>query len=67
MKGNGDFYRSETLKKQKELRKLRKAKNKYQKILEDIIRNIEETEDLIKRDLHCLSVVSSDSEESYIA
>lgn len=66
MRGNAQFYQRKTLENQKELRKLSKAKRKYQKILDGIDREIENTKQTLKRDMHCLSVQMADSQMSTI-
>ena len=60
MRGNASYYQHKTLEEEKELRKLQRAKRKYQRILEDIDRTIAETELNLQRDLHCLSVQMAD-------
>ena len=67
MKGNDDFYRSETLKDEKELRKLKKAKSKHLKIIQSLEREIQDKEESLQRNMHCLSVVSAELEHSYVA
>lgn len=66
MKGNDDFYRSETLRNEKELRKLKKAKSKHLKIIQSLEREIHDKEKTLQQNMHCLSVVSAYTEQSYI-
>lgn len=66
MRGNAQFYQRKALENQKELRKLEKAKRKYEKILEDIDRSITHTQLILRRDMHCVSIQSADSEDSVI-
>lgn len=66
MRGNAQFYQRKTLVEEKELRKLTKARRKYQRILADIDREIAEKELMLQRDMHCLSVQSADTALSTI-
>ena len=66
MKGNAQYYKRKTLEEEKELRKLVKAKRKYQNILDDIERSIEKTEELLERDTHCLTLQMAEGIDSNI-
>ena len=66
MRGNAQFYQRKSLENERELRKLEKAKRKYEKILEDIDRSIIKTQITLRRDMHCVSVQCADSEDSVI-
>ena len=67
MKGNASYYQHKALVEQKELRKLQKARRKYQKILDEIEKEISDTKLNLKRDMHCLSLQCADVEASYIS
>lgn len=63
MRGNATYYTNEVHDKKKQLQKLNKAKNKYQRIVEDIQREIEQTQRMLDRDIHCLQTVTADTWE----
>lgn len=66
MKGNAKYYRNKAEEVDKHLRKLMKARNKYMNILQSIEKEISQCETQVKRDMHCLGVMSADLEYSYI-
>lgn len=66
MRGNAKHYRNHAENGDKHLKKLLKARNKYQNILRSIEKEINQCQKQVKRDMHCLGVVSADSEFSHI-
>lgn len=66
MRGNAKHYQNKTLTKVQELKKLRKVKAKYQRRLRDIMEEILAKEKIMKKDVHCLTLIHADHEESVI-
>lgn len=67
MHGNSDFYLKKTQQAQIELRKLERARNKYKNILSDLEREIIDTEEEIKKNLHCYTIMAAETPNSMIA
>lgn len=66
MRGNAHYYQRKTLNQRKQLKKLHRVKNKYLRKLEDIMNEIESKEQYLSDNVHCLSLIYADSEDSVI-
>ena len=67
MRGNATHYRNNSEIGDRQLRKLMKARNKYMNILKSLEKEIYECQQQVRKDMHCLSVVSADLEYSFIS
>jgi hypothetical protein len=66
MRGNSFYYQSKTLNQKKELKKLQRARSKYERKLEEIQDEIDKKEELLSNNVHCLSLIHADSDYSVI-
>lgn len=66
MKGDSVYYLNRATSKEKRLKKLKRAYNKNLNVLNDLKRQIMETEEQIRDDMHCFSIQVADSPISQI-
>ena len=67
MRGNSHYYQSKTLEQTKELKKLQKVKSKYERKLVEIQDEINRKQELLKNDVHCLTLIHADHDYSVIS
>lgn len=66
MRGNQKHYSKNAKEGDKHLRKLLRARNKYMSILDDLEREIENCQEQIKKNMHCIGLLGAESQLSYI-